>query len=89
MVDDTPLAQHGASLITFGTLVRRSLVLDAGNYSLALRHSEDRELGVRLLAAGCDVLYDPSLTIVSNSRNTLGQVLENDPTIRTTVTAAP
>lgn len=75
-VHDSPQTQHGASLITFGTLVRRSLVLDVGNYSASLRHSEDRELGVRLLAAGYDVLHDPTLSIVSNSRNTLGQVLE-------------
>ena len=37
---------------------------------------EDVDLGVRLLAAGCDVVCDPKLRIVSIEPNSLAQVLE-------------
>jgi glycosyltransferase involved in cell wall biosynthesis len=75
-VGDTPRLKHEASLITFGTIMRRGVVLEVGNYDTLLRHSEDRELGARLLKAGLDVVHDPSLMIVSQARNTLTQVLE-------------
>ncbi len=68
--------QRGALLSTYGALVRRSAVLAVGNYDPQLRHSEDAELGRRLLAAGYDVVSDPSLQITSIAENTLAQVLE-------------
>ncbi len=67
---------HDARLITFGTLVRASHVGSVGGYSELLRHSEDDDLGRRLLAAGFDVISDPTLRISTGVRNTLGQVLE-------------
>jgi GT2 family glycosyltransferase len=68
--------RHHAPLITYGTLVRRSAVLEVGNYDPALRHSEDAELGERLLVAGYDVIFDPSVPVICNVQNSLGQVLE-------------
>jgi GT2 family glycosyltransferase len=68
--------RHGAPLITYGTLVRRSALLEVGNFNPLLRHSEDADLGGRLLAAGYDVVSDPSVPVYCNVRNTLGQVLE-------------
>lgn len=65
-----------ASLITYGTLVRKSAVLGSGNYNAALRHSEDAELGERLLKNGHDVIFDPDLAVFSIARNNLWQVLE-------------
>ncbi|MBC8097622.1 MAG: glycosyltransferase family 2 protein, partial [Akkermansiaceae bacterium] len=50
-----------ASLITAGVIQRREHVLRVGNYNPRLRHSEDAELGARLLAAGYDVVDDPRL----------------------------
>jgi len=65
-----------ACLATYGAVIRRNVALTVGNYDAALRHSEDRDLGARLLAAGWDVICDPNLVVHSNSRNSLWQVLE-------------
>jgi GT2 family glycosyltransferase len=74
---DHPMqVRHHAPLITYGTLLRRSAVLAVGNFDPALRHSEDAELGERLLAAGYDIIFDPSVPVICNVTNTLGQVLE-------------
>lgn len=67
---------RSASLATYGALVRKSAVLRVGNYTSALRHSEDEDLGERLLASGYNVVYDPGLQVTSIISNTLGQVLE-------------
>lgn len=50
--------------------------MQVGNFDRSLRHSEDAELGQRLFAAGFDVVFDPSLHIVSGVTNTVFQVLE-------------
>lgn len=71
----TPI-NRSASLATYGALVRRSVVLQTGNYTETLRHSEDADLGERLLTTGYDVICDPSLQVTSVVCNTLGQVLE-------------
>jgi glycosyltransferase involved in cell wall biosynthesis len=65
-----------ALLITYGTLVRRSAIEAAGGYDASLAHSEDKELGLRLLQAGHQVVYDPALHVASLSDNTVLQVLE-------------
>ncbi len=69
------VSEH-ASLATGAVLLRRSLVLRAGNFDAQCRHSEDADLGQRLLAAGCKVVFDPALQFHDLSRNTLGQILE-------------
>ncbi len=68
--------RHGALLASGGAMVRASAVRQVGNYDHRLRHSEDAELGRRLLKAGYDVVQDPKLKIMSLGHNTLGQVLE-------------
>jgi GT2 family glycosyltransferase len=75
---DSPLPppEHGACLSTYGAMVRRSSVLAAGNYDPSLRHTEDAELGNRLLAAGWDVVRDHGLKAFSIAQNPLSQVLE-------------
>lgn len=75
-VDVTQEPRLQASLCTGGTLMRASAGQQVGGYNRGLRHSEDGELGDRLLAAGFDVVFDPRLTIASIKSNTLGQVLE-------------
>ncbi len=67
---------HHAHLITFGTMLRASAVKSVGGFDPSLRHSEDADLGERLLAAGFDVVADPSLKVYSNIVNTLSQTLE-------------
>jgi cellulose synthase/poly-beta-1,6-N-acetylglucosamine synthase-like glycosyltransferase len=68
--------RHKAPLSTYGTLVRKSAVLAVGNFNPELRHTEDYELGERLIAAGYDIVFDPSASVLCNVQNTLGQVLE-------------
>lgn len=65
-----------ASLSTWGTLVRKSLSDQVGGYNPAHRHSEDVDLGARLLAQGHSVVYDPNLVVWSNRVDGLWQVLE-------------
>lgn len=68
--------RHRAPLITFGTMMRRSIALDVGNFNPRLRHSEDAELGGRILAAGHDIIFDPDLPVYCNVRNSLPELLE-------------
>jgi glycosyltransferase involved in cell wall biosynthesis len=67
---------HNQLLATYAAMVRKSAVIQVGNYDSHLRHSEDVDLGARLLAAGWDVIYDPSMVVTSIATNTLNQVLE-------------
>ena len=60
---------------TYGAIVRKSAVLQAGNYDRRLRHGEDHDLGCRLLRMG-NVVADPALEIQPVVHNTLFQVME-------------
>jgi len=75
-VDAAQESRRRTSLCTWGTLVRASAVEGVGGYDRRLRHTEDAELGVRLLAGDFDVVYDPALTVTSIAPNTVAQVLE-------------
>lgn len=70
-----PINRRGC-LATYGAMVRRSAALAVGNYDVRLRHTEDADLGQRLLAAGWDVVQDSSLEAISIAQNSLAQVLE-------------
>jgi GT2 family glycosyltransferase len=70
------VVRHHALLSTYGTVVRSTAVREVGGYNPRLRHTEDGDLGERLLAAGWDVVYDPNLKVVSVGSNTLAQTLE-------------
>lgn len=65
-----------SSLITWGTVLRKSASERVGGFEPGLRQGEDTDLGVRLLEAGLDVVYDPRLEIDSVAQNTLFQTLE-------------
>lgn len=67
---------HRAPLITYGTILRRSAALEVGNFSEELRHSEDAELGERLLSAGYDIVADPQVPVFCNKQNSISEVLE-------------
>ena len=75
-MDIAPESRRRSSLCTWGTMARASVVRDVGGYDRRLRHTEDSELGARLLSAGFDVVYDPQLSVTSIAPNTLVQVLE-------------
>jgi glycosyltransferase involved in cell wall biosynthesis len=67
---------HFAPLATGGAVVRRSAAVAVGGYDAARRHSEDSDLGARLIRAGFDVVQDPALEAMSIASNTVGEVLE-------------
>ena len=50
--------------------------LAVGNFNPSLRHSEDKELGDRLVGAGFKILGDPNLTVYSLSKDSIFKVLE-------------
>ncbi len=68
--------QRYSNLTTHGAIVRKSWVSKAGGFNTRLRHSEDADLGERLLAAGADVVFDPSLRVRSLVDNSVSQLLE-------------
>lgn len=72
----TPTVQHKAPLSTYGCVVRTSAVREVGNFNVRLRHSEDADLGQRLLDAGYEVIFDPSLCVYSGVSNSVYEVLE-------------
>ncbi len=74
--DTRILSRRRAGLITYGTVVRRKTIEEVGGFSPTLRHSEDHELGERLLSAGHDVVYDSNLYVASQSNNSVLEVLE-------------
>ncbi|MEX1121888.1 MAG: glycosyltransferase [Balneolales bacterium] len=67
--------RHNSPLITYGTIIRRSAALEVGNFNTALRHTEDAELGERLLAAGFDIIFDPRVPVFCNVHNTMEEAL--------------
>ena len=68
--------ERRSCLITYGAMLRRSAVHQVGGFDPNLRHSEDADLGNRLLRAGFEVVYDPLLPVESIARNGLFQILE-------------
>ena len=65
-----------SNLTTYGTLMRRGAIQKVGNFDASLEHSEDQELGKRLIKAGFSLLGIPSLVTYSISHDTLTSVLE-------------
>jgi glycosyltransferase involved in cell wall biosynthesis len=73
---ETPGAMHPNCLITWGTLMRKSAVIKAGNFDPKLRFGEDYELGQRLIGAGYEIYMDPALIVAIQVQNTLAQLME-------------
>jgi len=75
-IDLVQEGRRGASLCTWGALMRASAARAAGGYDPRLRQSEDADLGARLLKGGFDVVFDPQLVVTAVGSNTPRQVLE-------------
>lgn len=73
---DTQNPEHHAPLATGGSFLRASAVKKMGNYDAKLRHSEDADLGARLVSSGYDLIRDPALHVFANEHNTVPKVLE-------------
>ena len=52
------------------------MILQAGNFDPKYKHSEDEELGERLVASGYKSIGDPALITFSEVTNSLTEVLE-------------
>ena len=57
-------------------MLNRTAVLKVGNFDANLRHTEDADLGDRLLSAGYDVVFDPALHLSATSTNSVWALLE-------------
>ena len=62
--------------ITYGTIVRKTHILNVGNFNPKLRHSEDEDLGERLIQNGYSLLSNHDLIVNCNVENSLLEVLE-------------
>ena len=67
---------ENASLCTGAYVSRVSAFRAVGNFRSGLRHSEDVELGDRLLKAGYKVVFEPKCIAHPLVRNTIAQCLE-------------
>ena len=75
-VQEAVSLHYRAQLSTYGCVLRRQAVMQVGNFDRSLRHNEDIELGQRLLAADCEVIFDPSLYAISGVTNSIREVLD-------------
>lgn len=74
---DLPMERKSrASLATWGAILRRSATMAVGNFNEKMRHTEDADLGSRLLAAGWDVVFEPAAHVHPQKSNTLREALE-------------
>ncbi|MCX5706524.1 MAG: glycosyltransferase family 2 protein [Candidatus Omnitrophica bacterium] len=67
--------KHKALLVTGGAIVRKTAVINSGNYDPSLHYSEDADLGKRLLECGYNVIFDPCLENIASRKDGLSQVL--------------
>ena len=70
-----PGFQKSNLFITYGTMVRKSHILAVGNFNPELFHSEDEEMGERLLRSGYTLLSNHDLSVYCNINNSLMEVL--------------
>ncbi len=75
-LEDKHESVRHSTLITWGTIVRKSVVLKAGNYDPKLKHTEDFELGQKISSCRYNIIYDPNIDFIHISKKLLFQVLE-------------
>ena len=62
--------------ITYGAIVRKSHIINVGNFNPAFKHSEDEDMAERLLQSGYTLLSNHDLNVFCNIENTIQEVLE-------------
>lgn len=65
-----------SSLITYGTLMKKSVILELGNFDPRLRHSEDEDMADRINASNYISLGHSDLEIICVKKNSLVEVFE-------------
>lgn len=74
---DWPQKKHPIKHLSTGAcFLRKQSVINAGNFNPTLRHSEDWELGTRMLARGMTLIKNPDLIVMPTTSNTIPQLLE-------------
>ena len=68
--------QKSDLFITYGAIVRKSHIMEVGNFDTELKHSEDEEMGKRLLTNGYTLLSNHDLNVYCNFDNSLREVFE-------------
>jgi biofilm PGA synthesis N-glycosyltransferase PgaC len=63
-------------LITYGTIMKRSPILEVGNFNQKMTHTEDNELGLRLYAKGYKIIGVPDPLVLSIAKPSLFKTLE-------------
>jgi glycosyltransferase involved in cell wall biosynthesis len=63
-------------LITYGTLIRKQAILEAGNYDEKLTQLEDTDLGNKLHALNWKIFLDPNLYVDSLTSDSYWMLLE-------------
>lgn len=73
----TSLPLHRRSALhTGGCVLRRSATAAVGGFNPACLAAEDADLGLRLLAAGHEVVFDPKLAVAALTSDTIASALE-------------
>jgi glycosyltransferase involved in cell wall biosynthesis len=67
---------ESSTFLSGGAIVRRSAVMKIGNYNTLYKHSEDRELGDRLIKSGFKILSDDNMRMSCHRRDSLFKVYE-------------
>ncbi|HLK15829.1 MAG TPA: glycosyltransferase family 2 protein [Fimbriimonadaceae bacterium] len=75
-VDEVQTGGLKDGLITWAFMARVEALRQVGNFDRSLRHSEDLDMGRRLIGAGWKIAYEPAALVVTQSSNTMSQVLE-------------
>jgi glycosyltransferase involved in cell wall biosynthesis len=65
-----------SSLITYGTLMKKSIILELGNFDPLLKHSEDEDMAERINASNFHSLGHSDLEIICIKENSLLEVFE-------------
>ena len=65
-----------SSLITYGTLMKKSVILKLGNFNPLFRHSEDEDMAERINASKFHSLGHSDLEIICIKENSLLEVFE-------------
>ncbi len=68
--------QKSDLFITYGAIVRKSHIMAVGNFNADLKHSEDEEMGKRLLNNRYTLLSNHDLNVFCNIDNSLCEVFE-------------
>ena len=71
-----PNTANISSLITYGTLMKKSIIVKLGNFNPLLKHSEDEDMAERINASNFHSLGHSDLEIICIKENSLLEVFE-------------